>query len=816
MMSEAEPHIKHAFWIHPGRGCVFLDRDWTGDRLPEPVAPSGKLQFRDVRPAPPDFFGRFHGYHRRDKDTLVFCQEAFRHPHLDFERTPVRVVGPFNDWGRGGDQEPWTLKPGETSDGNPIWEREVTAAKLGDDAFPFRFVSAEWHWLRPLAAALNVAADEAGNLNYLCEPWRGGGHVFLFDVENGRGLDQSHTIALASSAGKTEVPIIPGLSFYDLTTDRPLGAIVENGETVFRLFAPRATAVYLEQVETPEAEAGERHALNLEADGLTWETRLPGNLHGAYYYFLVEGENDGISTEFDNGRRLLDPWALASAGPFGPGIVIDRKQLPKRDPANAFQPPPARDLIVLEAHVRDLTAHAPIALPDDERPGFTGLRKWLETDGNYVAGLGINALELQPVLQFDSATRDEYHWGYMPTNFFAPCSHYARDPAAATQIGELRDLVAGAHRKGIAVILDVVCNHVGEPPFLLFIDKAYFFHTEENGELINWSGCGNTFRAESALSRRLIIESLVHLVETYDVDGFRFDLGELLTIEVLKEIETALREVKPGIILTAEPWSFRGHIAWEMRVTGFSFWNDEYRDFLPAYLYGEGDPGGLAYFMKGSIDHLAAWPAQSVNYTESHDDRCWLDKITENDGHDGTHPTHNDIARTHLMAAILFTSIGMPMISAGQDFLRSKGGRNNTYREGEVNALDYGALERFGRTHYYFRQWIAFRQSPWGVLLRLEERPGPDYVRLFTTEGSNAAVLLFNADRSRGPRQILFAVNPHFDAAGIQIEHDEGHGWTELADRDNVNLHGLFNGRLKPEEHRIDLPPLDCGLWVRE
>ena len=815
-MSEQPHHITHVFWLAPSLGCALLDRDWAKERPPPLVSASPGLRIHRIRPAPPDFIGRFTGYYRRDHDTLVFCQEDHRHPHLDFRRTPVRVVGPFNDWGRRGGQEDWELRPRECSDGTLLWERAVPVERLNGEGRHFRFVSSDWHWLRPSAAATNLVSDEAGNVNYFLEPLRGGGHVFLFDVKDGRGLDGNHALTWHRASHQEPVPIRPGLSFHDLETDKALGARIEGDETVFRVFAPRARAVSVEIVAAPDDGEGELHDMTLDRDNLTWEARLPGNRHGAFYYLRVEGENDGVSTAFEQDRRLLDPWALATAGPFGPGIVVDRAALPTRDKQPPFEPPRHHDLVVLEAHLRDLTAHAPVALPDRERPGFTGLRKWLDSADSYVSGLGINALELQPVSQFDSATADEYHWGYMPTNFFAPCSHYAVDPAAASQIDELAEMVAACHRRGLAVILDVVYNHVGEPPFLLFLDKAYFFHVEPDGELTNWSGCGNTLRAESAMSRRLIIESLTHLVETYDVDGFRFDLGELLTVEVLKEVEVALKKVKPSLILIAEPWSFRGNIAWELRTTGFSFWNDEFREFVPAYLHGHGDAGGLAYFMKGCIDHLSAWPAQSVNYTESHDDRCWLDKITENPDHDGTHPTANDIFRTHLMAAILFTSVGIPMLSAGQDFLRSKGGRNNTYQEGEVNALDYGAIDRFGRTHSYFRQWIAFRLSHWGELLRLAETPGPDYIRSFGIDDHPAAALLFNADGSRGSKRILFAINPTSEPAGISLPDLALDNWLELADRENFNPHGIFNGRLKEDEARVDLGPLNCGLWVKE
>jgi pullulanase len=828
-MASEKPEIAQAYWLGPRAGCVLLDRPWAETRPPALRLDGGALRVRDVRPAAPDFIGRFTGYYARDGGGIVFCQEAERHPQIDFARNPVQVAGPFNRWGMEGPAERWRLRPRALPGGGTLWECAVPADRLpaGPEGVPFKFVSADWHWLIVLLYAPNAAYDQDGNTNYRFEPRRTGRHAFRFEVDGGRGIDGRHRIGLDDPGAHRRVPVRPGLTFFDLATELPLGARVEKADggarsrlmgresTVFRLFAPRATAVAVELFADLDAPRPQTHAMRLLGDELTWEARVPGNRHGWFYHLRVEGGNDGATTHFDGSRRLLDPWALAAAGPAGPGIVIDPATLPRRPAAGGFKPPFWQDLIVVEGHVRDLVARAPLALTADERLGFRGLTRWIAQDGSYLRELGANALELQPVAQSDGPTRAGYDWGYMPTNFFSPSAHYGADPARASQLAELHDLVAECHRRGLAVILDVVYNHVGEPAALLFIDQLYYFQTDAGGGLANWSGCGNTVRAGAAMATRLIIDSLVHLVETFDVDGFRFDLAELLTVEVLREAERALKAVKPAIILIAEPWSFRGSIAWRLRAIGCAFWNDGFRDFVAEYVRGRGDAEGLRYFMKGSLDHLSAWPAQSVNYIESHDDRCWVDRITEHARHDGRNPAPDDIHRTHLALAILLGSIGIPMLAAGQDFLRSKHGLHNTYRNGEVNALDYGRLERFAPTHAYVRQWIAFRRSTWGELLRLWDRPGPGYVRAFTRDGTSAAAVLFNADQSRGARQMLFAVNPHPHDVDLPVDGLRADGWQELADRERFDFRGLDRGRLAAAERRLHLGPIDCGLWVR-
>src|SRR5262249_55527431 len=135
------------------------------------------------------------------------------------------------------------------------------------------------------------------------------------------------------------------------------------------------------------------------------------------------------------------------------------------------------------------------------------------------------------------------------------------------------------------------------------------------------------------------------------------------------------------------------------------------------------------------------------------------DSITENPGFNGTNPTPNDVRRTHLMAAILFMSVGIPMLAEGQDFLRSKGGLGNTYLKGDVNALDYRRLYRNLSTHSYFADWIAFRKSGRGRLLRHYSRPTEEYFRFFNS-GGNALAMVANADLSKGQERLLFAINP--------------------------------------------------------
>jgi pullulanase/glycogen debranching enzyme len=348
----------------------------------------------------------------------------------------------------------------------------------------------------------------------------------------------------------------------------------------------------------------------------------------------------------------------------------------------------------------------------------------------------------------------------------------------------------------------------------MFIDKHYYFELGAEGDLSNWSGCGNDLRARSAMVRRLIIDSCRHLITTYGVDGFRFDLAELLGRGVLVEIERALKRVKSDVILIAEPWSFRGHIAGELASTGWASWNDGFRDFARDFVRGRASREAFEYFLQGSPGHFARWPAQTINYTESHDDLTWIDAITENDGGNGHDPTSDDRRRTHLMAALLFGAIGVPMLSAGQDFLRSKHGVSNTYQRGDLNALDYRRLIRYGGTHAYFAGWIAFRLSEPGRLLRHYSRAPAGFFQFFHAPDSPAVAVVYNAEGSPGEGRLLLALNPGTADVVIPLPAP----WINLAWRMWAD-HEHFVSPDRPRAPRLwpaaglFLPALGCSLW---
>ncbi len=805
--SPTDDPIFQAHWESHSSGMVALSRDWFS-RIQKPPLFLGpeKRPFAKLEAVPPLTFGRMAGYCRLGQRICFLIEESAIPENL--RSAELFVGGSFNNWNPQSDSDLYRLDP-ITIEGETFRTVRIPREVYEDGStHMFKFVTAGNYWLPVSEAAPNVAFSPDGIQNLDFNPHRTGRHLFSFELPPDHVLMGNEEILWSSLVEKSRHKLPPTVHFHDLSASEDPGVEVDPQKTVFKFFAPRASGVVLEW--SRQADPWEPDTVKLSAVGRgLWKATVDENLSGAYYYYRVFGKNRDRSTHFDPDFRILDPYAKAAVSRSGPAIVIDPARLENPNPPHTT--PPVADLVIIEAHVRDLVAHAPIPLSSQQRKGFAGTAAWIRSEGSYLRALGVNAVEFQPVQEFDNPTPDDYHWGYMTVNWFSPESSYGSDPLNARQIEEFRDLVAACHENGLSVLLDVVYNHVGEPNNLLFIDKFYYLETAPRFHLMNWSGCGNDLRANTPMARHLIIESLLHLIRAYGVDGFRFDLADLLGKETLVVIETALRAEKPDVVLITEPWSFRGHIAGELRDTTWSSWNDGFRKFAQEYVNGEGNQDGIKHFLGGSVGGMTDHPFQTINYTESHDDLCWLDRITRNAKHNGAVPTASDIRRTHLMLAMLLASLGTPMIASGQDFLRSKYGVNNTYQRGDLNALRYERMSEYSGTHEYVRNWIRFRLSPDGAALRQPERTSND-IEWFTTDNVSSLVAIFTAQNIAGP-QLAFAINPHRDPVRINTPRYDLSTWQQIADTWRCNPDGLSTAQTPVDRETVLIPPRSCALW---
>jgi len=607
--------------------------------------------------------------------------------------------------------------------------------------------------------------------------------------------------------------VIPfGIFQKRFISDKPLGVNIEEGKLVFRLFAPRAIQASLLIFDTPDNRSFiKMHEMEKHEDGV-WECVVE-DYGQKYYKFRVIGMKDqgeGFSSSaWDYNLLLSDLYAKANIYHDGVSIII--RDLKK---AEFFKVPNVSDLVIYELHVRDMTSMVSSKVLPSLRGKYLGLveTESLSTGIGHLKELGINAVELMPVQEFDNIG-NEYHWGYMPSLYFAPESSYATSPDGK-QVEEFKKLVDTFHKNGIAVIMDVVYNHTGEPHYFTYYDKFYYYRVNEEMAYLNFSGCGRDVKTENPMVRRLIIDSLKHFVINYGIDGFRFDLAELIDRETLLEIEKELKKIKPDIILILEPWSFRGNIKGIFKGHSFSLWNDDFRNRVKHFVKSGEGRDGLIDVISGSTNLWAGSPVETINYVESHDDFTLIDELSFDKGNDGTDPSSVAIKMDKICAAILFTSLGIPMIAQGQEFLRSKGGCSNSYNKGDiVNGIKWELKEKNKNVFEFYKNLIRLRLSEHGKCFRYTGKIDSNYILWILPQSSSGIGYIINADWRVADVCYMVLINASktekliFNIPDLKVK-----SWTLIGDCDRIDERGLAS-LIKKDKINIELEPLSLKIY---
>jgi glycogen operon protein len=498
---------------------------------------------------------------------------------------------------------------------------------------------------------------------------------------------------------------------------------------------------------------------------------VPNVAPGRLYGFRVDGPHlPANGQRFDAEKVLLDPYGKGVVVPVGytrqaatePGdnaatamksVVVD----PGAYDWEGDQPlhlPSART-IIYEMHVRGFTRHPSSGVCDQKRGTYAGLIEKIP----YLKELGITAVELLPVFQFDALDCPPgkiNYWGYAPISFSAPHHAYSADQSPLGPVNEFRDMVKALHRAGIEVILDVVFNHTAEGdqrgPTLCFrgIDNLTYYILEDGGaRYANYTGCGNTLNANHPVVRRMIVDSLRYWVEHMHVDGFRFDLASILSRDenghplpnppVLWDIDSD--PALAGTKLIAEAWDAAGlYQVGSFVGDAWKEWNGKFRDDIRDFFRGE--PGSLrriADRMVGSpqvYGHKQREAEQSVNFVTCHDGFTLNDLVSYNDKHNEENGEHNcdgandnrswncgiegssddrsvEILRNRQVKNFLTVtvmSLGMPMILMGDEFRRTQRGNNNAYcHDNDLNWLDWSLLARHADVHRFVSLLCARR-----------------------------------------------------------------------------------------------------------
>jgi len=574
----------------------------------------------------------------------------------------------------------------------------------------------------------------------------------------------------------------------------------------------------------------------------------PGQIYGYRTYGLF---NPARGLRCDPTKLLLDPYGRAVVVPksydrYGSPDGCDNAATAMKsvvaDP-NAYDwegdaplRRPSTRTVIYEMHVRGFTAHPSSGVTESKRGTYAGLIEKIP----YLQDLGITAVELLPVFQFDPQDaplgRPNY-WGYQPVSFFAPHQAYSSRQDPLGPIAEFRDMVKALHRAGIEVILDVVYNHTSEGAhdgptqcFRGLDNNAYYILEADRSRYHNFTGTGNTLNANHPVVRRMIIDSLRYWVEEMHVDGFRFDLASILARDssggvlsnppVLWDIESD--PALAGTKMIAEAWDAAGlYQVGSFIGDSWKEWNGRFRDDVRDFFRGaEGTVGRIADRLLGSpsiYGHEEREAEQSVNFVTCHDGFTLNDLVSYNykrneengegnrDGADdnrswncGVDGPSTDPAVERLrnrqvknLLTVNLLSLGVPMLCMGDEVRRTQRGNNNAYcQDNDTSWFDWRLLSTHADVHRYVKLLVSRR-----------------VMRNFTQEHQRVTLNEFLA-------------NTEHAWHGVKLgEPDWGPGSHSLAfsarlPDNGLSLHLILNAYWEPLE--FELPLLPGGeLWCR-
>jgi len=538
----------------------------------------------------------------------------------------------------------------------------------------------------------------------------------------------------------------------------PLGPTVTAGGTNFSLFSAHATKVEIVLFDDA-SDARATRVISLDPiHNRTfhyWHIFVPGVGAGQRYGYRVDGPRDPQNGQrFEPSKVLLDPYAksvhvgqeYSRAKASQPGdnastsmksVVVDLSVFDW----NGDQPldRPFRRTIIYEIHVAGFTRHPSSGVKEENRGTYLGVVEKIP----YLKQLGITAVELLPVFQFDE--QDALigltnYWGYSPVSFFAPHVGYSVGQDALKCLDDFRTMVKELHRAGIEVILDVVYNHTAEGdengPTLCFrgLENSFYYILGKNrATYANYAGTGNTLKANHSIVKRLIIDSLRYWVSEMHVDGFRFDLasvfsrnenGEpMLNPPIIWDIDSD--PILAGTKLIAEAWDVGGlYQVGSFGADKWKEWNGQFRDDIRSFVKGDTNSvSKLRERITGSLDLYSSGnrPAgQSINFVTCHDGFTLNDLVSYDNKHnEANHELNSDGTNANLswncgfegpsnsadieqlrerqiknLLALTLLSIGTPMLLMGDEIRRTQRGNNNAYcQNNEMSWMDWGLCD---------------------------------------------------------------------------------------------------------------------------
>ncbi len=623
------------------------------------------------------------------------------------------------------------------------------------------------------------------------------------------------------------IPVHP-VSEEDITHDidhatyQP-GVTFTGQRTVFKLFCPRSPEVNLMIFDEYESDNPRSVTMTGDEEGW-WYVCIEKDLIGLYYGYDINSPEDGPADFMSADTVIADPYSkwVSHRNDHRQEPLTKIVDLSYDWESDKFiQIDNLSDLIIYEAHLKDMTFHpsAKCSRPGTYR-GFTDLRQ--EGGIAHLKRMGVNAVEFLPLQNYayfeppfkkttEEGVRNHWnpyernHWGYMTSFFFAPEARFAESGSIGPGevnglqedgIREFKDMVKALHDEGIAVIMDVVYNHVSQYDLnpLKYIDKSYYFRFDEQGNFESHSGCGNDFKTESPMARKLIVDSIAYWMEEFHIDGFRFDLAPLIDWETMETIRSKALSINPNAILIAEPWGpHYDPNGYSDREIGA--WNDKIRNGVkgshpiddPGFLTGnwqyETSREVLQNLVLGTLEHrpngLFNTSEHSVNYLESHDGYTLGDFIRINQDPEliqrkvQNRKNHlrfssKEMKMAKLGALFLFVSQGCVMIHEGQEWGRSKVIADSHARDPDIGKIDHDSYNKDNDTNHlnfeellinkalvsYYRGLIKLRKN--APALRNSDE---DHIDFLETEDPFHLAFTIKGNSANDPYDYFVALN---------------------------------------------------------
>lgn len=613
---------------------------------------------------------------------------------------------------------------------------------------------------------------------------------------------------------------------------KDLGAYCSERGSVFKVWSPFAEKVELRLYVDGETDIYEKREMLPDVHG-TWKYCTEQNLSGIYYDYRVWINKKAV--------RTADPYAVACSCNGSRSMAID---LRCTDPEGfELDRPPARssENIIYELHVKDFSHDENSGIPKEYRGKFKAFTV-KEENGDvpvcirHLKELGITHVHLLPIFDYgaldETGNEAQYNWGYDPVNYNVPEGSYSTNPHdGAVRIRECKEMVQALHQHGIRVVMDVVYNHTFQADsWLERMVPGYYNRRLADGSLSNGSACGSDLAAGRTMVDNYIVDSVLFWAREYHIDGFRFDLMGLLTVELMNRIRRELdREFGPGEkLLYGEPWragespmeeGTRAALKDNVQYLdeGIAVFSDDTRDAIKGHVFYEEVPG----FVNGGTDleerilmAVSGWRknregfrtkscSQIVNYISAHDNLTLWDKLVlsmhggcgkNNEYRENLQEAsdesvftsrYEDVLKANKLAALIyFTCQGSLFMQAGEEFGRTKLGDHNSYRSApEVNMLRWKRSAEYGDLLEYYKGLIRLRKS----LPGLYDKSADAAERIFEEKVHSAGMVSFRVDNSGGGskwQQLFVVYNAGKRDAEISLPKGE---WTVLANGDETD-----------------------------